>query len=144
MLLVSLYAMFYKTAPKIIQNEMSIFALDNSSRNNLNKKEMFIYNVTLNIANEIELKWLDWMRKKHIPAMLATGKFSKAKLVQVLVNEEMGGITYSVQYTTDSKATLEAYYKEDAASLREEALQLFPKKFVAFRTELQVIEEFTK
>jgi len=105
---------------------------------------MFIYNVTSNIAVEIESKWLDWMRKKHIPAMLATGKFSKAKLTQVLVNEETGGITYSVQYTTDSKASLEAYYKENAESLRKEALQLFPNQFVAFRTELQIIEEFTK
>ena len=74
--------------------------------------------------------------------MLATGKFTKAKLVQVMVNEEMGGVTYSVQYTTDSKATLDAYYKQEAEGLRNEALDLFANQFVAFRTELRVIEEF--
>lgn len=103
---------------------------------------MYIYNVTINILEESESLWLDWMRKKHIPAMLATGKFTNAKLAKVMVNEEMGGATYSTQYTTDSKETLEAYYKEDATRLRNETLSLFTNQFVAFRTELKVIEEF--
>lgn len=104
---------------------------------------MLIYNVTINIVDEIKEKWLDWMRKTHIPAMLATGKFTKAKLTQVMVKEETGGATYSVQYTTDSKETLEAYYKQNAEGLRNKALHLFANQFVVFRTELQIIEEFT-
>jgi hypothetical protein len=102
---------------------------------------MFIYNVTANIDESIQHEWLKWMKEKHIPAMLNTGKFSKAKMCQVLVHEEMGGITYSVQYTTDSIETLHMYYKEDASKLRDEAMQLFKDKFVAFRTELKVISE---
>jgi hypothetical protein len=81
------------------------------------------------------------MKEKHIPDMLNTGKFTKAKMCQVLVNEEMGGVTYSVQYTTDSIETLHQYYKEDASKLRDETMQLFKDKFVAFRTELKVISE---
>ena len=102
---------------------------------------MYIYNVTINIENTVHDKWLDWMKKKHIPEMLATGKFSQAKMTRVVVEEEMGGITYSVQYTTDSKETLERYYKEDAPRLRKESNQLFSGKFVAFRTELDVVFE---
>ena len=64
---------------------------------------MYIYNVTINVENSIHLQWLDWMKNSHIPAMLATNKFSKALMTKVMVEEEMGGITYSVQYTTDSK-----------------------------------------
>lgn len=100
---------------------------------------MYIYNVTINIEEEVHNKWLNWMQKKHIPDMLKTGKFSKAKMSRVVIEEEMGGITYSVQYTTDSKETLEKYYKENAAQLRDEGTSLFGGKFVAFRTELDVI-----
>jgi hypothetical protein len=50
-----------------------------------------------------------WMQHKHIPEVLATGKFT-ARLVRVLIEEEMGGVT-STQYTTDSKETLEKYYQ---------------------------------
>ncbi|WP_456378920.1 DUF4286 family protein [Lutibacter sp.] len=106
---------------------------------------MYIYNVTTNIDESIKNEWLKWMKEKHIPEMLATGKFSNAKMSQVLINEEMGGVTYSVQYTTNSLETLQAYYKEDASKLRKESMKLFKDKFVDFRTELKVIsEQFSK
>lgn len=99
---------------------------------------MYIYNVTINIEEEVEKEWLRWMQEKHIPDMLGTGKFSEAKLSRVLVEEE-AGVTYAIQYITDSKETLEKYYREDASRLRQEALNLFANKFVAFRTELKII-----
>jgi len=99
---------------------------------------MYIYNVTINVEESIQKDWLRWMQEKHIPEMLATGKFSEAKLSQVMV-EEAQGVTYSVQYTTDSKETLEKYYRENAEQLRREGSSLFRERFVAFRTELKVI-----
>jgi hypothetical protein len=83
-----------------------------------------------------------WMRHKHIPEILATGKFSSARMVRVLIEEEMGGVTYSVQYATDSKETLERYYQEDAPAFREEGLKLFGDKMLAFRTELELIADY--
>ncbi|PKA98720.1 uncharacterized protein DUF4286 [Flavobacteriaceae bacterium MAR_2009_75] len=103
---------------------------------------MYIYNVTTNIEEAVHEQWLQWMRKEHIPEVLATGKFLSAKLTQVIVEEEMGGITYSVQFTTIDKETLNKYYKEDADILRNEAQKRFPNKFVSFRTELKVISEY--
>jgi len=102
---------------------------------------MYIYNVTTNVHESIQIEWLQWMKENHIPKMLATGKFSNAKMSQVLINEEMGGVTYSVQYTTDSIETLHEYYNENATELREESLTLYKDKIVAFRTELKVISE---
>lgn len=101
---------------------------------------MVIYNVTINIEESIEQQWLTWIQEEHIPDMLATGKFVKALLTKVLVEEEMGGVTYSVQYNCPSKEVLESYYKEDAERLRSESKR-FAGKFVAFRTELEVISE---
>ncbi len=99
---------------------------------------MYIYNITINVEKSIEEDWLRWMQEKHIPAMLDTGKFFEAKMCQVMV-EESQGVTYSIQYTTDSKETLEKYYEENAAQLRQEGSLLFKEKFVTFRTELKVI-----
>ncbi|MGS2762472.1 DUF4286 family protein [Sinomicrobium sp. M5D2P9] len=102
---------------------------------------MYIYNVTINIDEAVHDEWLVWMRDTHIPDMLATGKFKNARMLKVLVAEEMGGVTYSVQYITDSKATLEKYYEEDAPRLREDGQKRFADKFVTFRTELEIISE---
>jgi hypothetical protein len=95
---------------------------------------MIIYNVTTNIHESVHDQWMIWMQHKHIPEVLATGKFTTARLVRI--EEEMGGVTYSTQYTTDSKETLEKYYQEDAPRFREEGSKLFGKNF-AFRTELK-------
>jgi hypothetical protein len=40
---------------------------------------------------------------------ILTGKFVSARLVRVLIEEEMGGVTQHI----DSKETLERYYQED-------------------------------
>lgn len=101
---------------------------------------MYIYNVTINIQEDIHEEWLNWMKNEHIPEMLNTGKFKKALMSRVLVNEEMGGITYSVQYTTDSQEMLKRYYDEDAAEMRSRS-KAFEGKFVAFRTEMEVVKE---
>lgn len=102
---------------------------------------MIFYNVTINIHESVHHQWMKWMQEKHIQDVLATGKFSAARMVKILVDEEMGGTTYAIQYTTDSKATLQRYYDEDAPRLREEGLQLFGDKMLAFRTELELISE---
>lgn len=101
---------------------------------------MFIYNVTISIENSIQDRWLHWMKNEHIPAMLATGKFSRALMTKVLTDSDPGQTSYSVQYTTDSKATLQKYYSEDAEKLRAQS-KPFEGKFIAFRTELEVIGE---
>ncbi|TYP76146.1 DUF4286 family protein [Aquimarina intermedia] len=104
---------------------------------------MHIYNVTINIEESIQEAWLAWMQDTHIPEMLATGKFQNALMTKVLVEEDMGGITYSVQYTTVDKDALQRYYTEDAERLRA-TTNRFAGKMVAFRTELEIINQQTK
>lgn len=102
---------------------------------------MIIYNVTINVEEDIHDSWLTGMKTEHIHEMLATGKFSKALMTKVLVEEELGGITYSVQYTTNNIETLHKYYDEDAENLRAKS-SLFKGKFVVFGTELEIVSEF--
>ena len=102
---------------------------------------MIIYNVTSNVDPAIHDQWLIWI-KEHIPHVLATGHFTEAKLTKVLVEEELGGTTYSVQYRAKSREALESYYKNDADKLRQEALKKFGDRVLAFRTELEVIDEY--
>lgn len=102
---------------------------------------MYIYNVTTNIEDSVHDQWLKWMKEVHIPDVLATGKFLSAKMCKVLVEEDMGGSTYSVQFATASKEILNRYYEEDASRLREAGNLLFSGKFVSFRTELEIVSE---
>ena len=102
---------------------------------------MYIYNVTINIDDSAHSEWLNWI-ESHITAVLNTGKFTSAKLTEVLVEEEMGGKTYSIQYSANTREDLDDYYKEDADRLRLETTKKFADKMLAFRTELKLINEF--
>ena len=103
---------------------------------------MIIYNVTISIDESVHDDWLIWI-KEHIPLVLGTGKFDRATLTKVLADKDSGSHTYSVQYRSYSREALDAYYKEDAETLRTDGLKRFADKMLAFRTELQVIDEYS-
>ncbi len=105
---------------------------------------MMIYNVTILITEAREEEFIRWMRTKHIKDVLATGLFEKATLSKL--KTEIGtqeGVTYATQYFCTSQEKLEVYFKEQAPKLREEGLALFGENMLGFRTELEIIEEFT-
>lgn len=101
---------------------------------------MHIYNVTLNIEEAVHDEWLKWMKEEYIPAMLATGKFTQALMSRVLVEEEMGGITYSVQYQTPSMQVLQQYFREDQPRMHQK-LAKYQGKVVFFSTAMKVIAQ---
>ena len=102
---------------------------------------MYIYNVTTNVSEEIHKEWLIWMDNTFIPAMLSTKKFSKAIMTEVQIEEEMGGITYSTQYFTESKEMLKQFEKEDQANILNSHTK-FRGQYVDFSTELKVVKEY--
>ncbi|MDN3705626.1 DUF4286 family protein [Myroides ceti] len=102
---------------------------------------MIIYNITVNIDESVHEQWLQWMQTQHINKMLATGKFTSARIVKVLVDEEMGGITYSVQYFAPTKEALEEYRRDHENDLQQEGLKLFADKMLTFKTDLEIISE---
>ena len=103
---------------------------------------MIIYNVTINITEEIHDAWLLWMNNQHVPEVMATGKFLSARLVRVHVDQPMDTIVFAAQYVCKDKATLEQYYLEDAPKMRQKGLELWGDQALYFRTELEVISEF--
>lgn len=105
---------------------------------------MIIYNITINVDESIHEDWINWMQEIHVPEVLATGKFTKALMSEVLVKEDLGGVTYSIQYTCDSSELLLKYYQEDAQRLRDAVVKKFGDKFGVFRTEMKIVKEFFK
>jgi hypothetical protein len=100
---------------------------------------MFIYNVTVNIADEVNAQWVKWMKETHIPQVMKTGCFIDNQMVKVLYVEDEGH-TYSCQYKFLEMADIEKYQKEFAPALQADHLKLFKDKYTAFRTLLQIID----
>ena len=99
---------------------------------------MIIYNVTVNVENEIKEEWLHWMKTIHIPEVMDTGHFVESKICKVLVNEEQG-TTFSVQYTCKNMDEYSTYKQNHAPRLQKDHTEKYGSKCVAFRTLLQVL-----
>lgn len=102
---------------------------------------MYIYNITTNVDESIHKEWVDWMEGTHIPDILATGNFYKALMTEVMVKEEMGGITYSVQFTSKSREKLEKYLLNEDQKMQDEVMRLFGNKFGTFTTVMKIVKE---
>jgi hypothetical protein len=99
---------------------------------------MYIYNVTINIADEAQDEWLKWMQEFHIPEVMKTGCFIDQRMLKVL-NVDDEGTTYSVQYTFLDMSDMDEYNQKHAPVLQKQTNDKFKDKFVAFRTILEII-----
>ena len=101
---------------------------------------MIIYNVTVNIEDDIHTDWLTWMKTSHIPDVMNTGYFLEHKICKVIsTQEDETGHTYAIQYTCNAMKDLDEYQEKHAARLQEEHVNRYQGKFVAFRTLLEVV-----
>lgn len=100
---------------------------------------MYIYNVTVNIDDDVHDEWLNWMKQHHVPDVMKTGCFTENRIVKVL-NVDDKGHTYSFQYSFTQMQDIERYQKEFAPTLQADVKQKYADKFAAFRTLLQVID----
>jgi hypothetical protein len=104
---------------------------------------MILYNVTVSIDQSVHEDWLDWMRSKHIPDVMATGCFVESRISRVH-GEEEGGLTFAITYLCPSDEKLQHYQEVHAPELQKEHTQRYEGRFAAFRTLLTVLDEFKK
>jgi hypothetical protein len=100
---------------------------------------MLIYNVTIKVSPTIHESWLEWMKKEHIPEIMATGLFHDYRICRLLDQDDSDGPTYAVQYFTDTLENYHTYLQEHASLLRQKSFDAFGDQFVAFRTVMQVV-----
>ncbi len=103
---------------------------------------MYLYNVTVNVDDEVKDNWIEWMRESHIPDVLQTGLFEAATFSRLMVEEE-SGTTYAIQYRIKDMESFRIYQEMYAAGLQNEHKQKFGEKTVAFRTIMEIVADFT-
>jgi len=100
---------------------------------------MIIYSVTVKIELDVHDEWFLWMKKKHIPDVLATGKFVDYRMLKILAENETDGITYNIQYRAKNISDYFDYINNLAEPLQKEHTEKYKDKFVAFRTLLKEV-----
>lgn len=100
---------------------------------------MILYNLTVNIENDVQEEWLEWARTTHIPKVMKSKAFTDYKVFRLLNEEDNGGTTYCIQYFANNMWDVEDYQENYSPQLLDEFYQRFPDKFVIFSTVLETV-----
>ena len=103
---------------------------------------MILYNVTINVEDQLHDEWLDWMLNEHIPKVMQTGMFRSYKMFRIIGRlPEETGTTYSIQYFADTLDKYDIYREVYAPTLQQQSLDRFgaANMPMAFRTVLEEV-----
>lgn len=93
-----------------------------------------VYSVTVRIDPAVRDEWLGWMRRVHIPAVLATGCFLSCAIQrQEQPAESDGRIRYVFDYQSPSLESLRRYQERFAPALQREHSARYAGQFDASR-----------
>lgn len=102
---------------------------------------MILYSVTVSIDPIVAEEWLNWMRSVHIPEVMSTQCFTESRISKILVDDE-NDISYSIMYVCPNQELMDEYTSKHLPRLQKDHSQRYEGRFAAFRTLLNVIEEF--
>jgi hypothetical protein len=95
-----------------------------------------VYEVTADGRADLWDGYEDYMRDKHIPDLLRTGKFVGASL------EVSSPGRYRIRYFAKSRSVLDEYLEKDAPRLRADFVEHFPDGIEVTRAEWTVVKSF--
>jgi len=101
---------------------------------------MVLYNVTINIDEDVEKDWIEWMKNEHIPEVMETGYFVEYRMMKMLTESpDETGKTYATQYMAESLDEIETYLEKEAPKLQKQGIIRYGTKMAAFRSVLEEV-----
>lgn len=101
---------------------------------------MILYNVTVNIDEDVEQDWIEWMKTTHIPEVMGTGYFTEYRMLKMLSEgQDDTGTTYAIQYVAETLGHLETYLNTVAPKIQKKSIIRYGTKMAAFRTVLEEV-----
>lgn len=101
---------------------------------------MILYNVTVNIDEDVEQDWINWMKEVHIPEVMNTGFFKDHRMLKMLSEgKDDTGATYAIQYSAETLTHLETYLNTVAPKIQKKSIIRYGTKLAAFRTVLEEV-----
>ena len=88
---------------------------------------------------EIEKEWAQWVKEKHIPAIMKTGLFKDHKFYRLLDHEDQEGVTYVIQHFASSIDDYKNYLKKFSDSIEKKFFEQWRDRFVAFHTVMEIV-----
>lgn len=101
---------------------------------------MYLLNITFLVANQTLAPWNTWVRTSFIASVVANGDFHSPQLARVHAPEnEQDGLSFALQFRTDSKSTIDNWLETEGARLQQTCMSNFGGSVLFFATTLELL-----
>ncbi len=101
---------------------------------------MIVYNTTYTLPNEDARNFVIWIHQSYLPRVAENGLLGNPRLLRILSHRDQQTECFSLQFETESSATLHKWYTQQGESLNQEMQKLFAQRIAGFSTIMEPIE----
>jgi Domain of unknown function (DUF4286) len=101
---------------------------------------MLIINTTYQVSESCEKEWKEWVCTEYIPEVIAPGLLIQPRFHRLLIENESGNQSYSLQFQVQDLETLEDWFQNHGSKMQKNLSDRFQEKILGFTTVMEVIE----
>ena len=102
---------------------------------------MVVYNVTCNVALEIEEKWLKWINLQ-LNDLSQSEKITSTSILKLDTNTPTDGVVYALQYKISDHKTLQGFLQNEDLNLKQQIKSQFGDDVLHFSSQLEIIKQY--
>ncbi len=99
---------------------------------------MLVYNISFQIAPNLQGQWLTWMKSKFIPMVQGTECFVDHKFYEIDIAEDQAP-TYTLQLFTPNPEKLSQYQEASSSAIMDELLNTWGEQCFHFITTMRIV-----
>ena len=102
---------------------------------------MVVYNVTCNVALEVEKKWLEWI-DKQLNDLSKSENINTTSILKLNSTATTEGLVYAIQYQISDQNTLDHFINNEGKILKKKIRNKFGEGVLHFCSQLEIIKEY--
>ena len=102
---------------------------------------MIVYNVTCNVAPEVENQWLEWV-DLQLNNISKSEKIIGPSILQLNTNSPTEEAVYALQYQITDHNTLENFLNNEDKTLKDRIKMDFGEAVLHFSSQLEIIKKY--
>ena len=106
----------------------------------INEGRMIVYNTTYTMPMDDARDFVIWVTQSIMPRVAENSLLSRPRLLRILSHHDQETECMSLQFETESSATLHRWYTQQGAALQQELVKMFEGRIVGFSTIMEEVE----
>ena len=102
---------------------------------------MILYNVTCNVAPEVENQWLEWV-DLQLNNISKSENISGTSILKLNTNSQTEEAVYALQYQIKDHNTLENFLNNEDKTLKDRIKMDFGEAVLHFSSQLEIIKKY--